>query len=343
MTLASSLTFRENSQLSDSHSTESLSNLSGLDRFEQNRDRKTSSIAGSSETSGLPQSGPPGTSRNTSNTSDTSYLNSSSLSQDGVSPGPGTIIPMYRCCNEKGQRYENMLENENRPKLSFGAFDAHKEGCCVIPEKRAFTVPLLSQSIKETSKLPGFLSHLRINSKIFPHTWHISRNKRESTILSAGERRVKFNPLAQCRCTLSHYSTLQPSHEETENKHPCIGLFLGPENAHILCQDSVCTESDNPGHIYVLTEAGHRNYFSCSSNVLYKVLATCQKEKWLLEYFSPRLHVDVVWKVSVARHLTALKVITEHLKPYWLHSNWYKCSLNKIIDVITCHVRDVYH
>ena len=95
---------------------------------------------------------------------------------------------------------------------------------------------------------------------------------------------------------------------------------------------------DGPGFIFILTDSTHST-LSWSVEHCYKIASSRQPERCLTEFKSRNIEVDLIWKVKVGHHLQAVSEVHDKLDKYNLHSNWFKCSLSIIMDIVSKIVR----
>ena len=168
----------------------------------------------------------------------------------------------------------------------------------------------------------------------------LTRNKKIP--LSSPKRRSKdcsdigLPMCAECRCTIAHYS-----YQSKSKPIDHIGFSLSNYCDVVFCDSALkamefnidTLDKEGPGFIFVMTEAlGGDKQLPWSTEQRYKIASSRQPDRWILEFKSRNIGVDVVWQIRVQNHIKAVREVHSSLQQYNLHTNWFRCSLSVIIE-----------
>ena len=143
------------------------------------------------------------------------------------------------------------------------------------------------------------------------------------------------NHVEECTCAINHYSLIHHSggDDTFDEDDKCAVCKLATKSkAMELNFDTL--DRDGPGFIYVMTDSYHK-YLPWSGEHRYKVASSRQPEKCLTEFKSRNIEIDLIWQVKVQCHLRAIKEVHSCLSDYTIQSNWFKCPLSVIMDIVS--------
>ena len=168
-----------------------------------------------------------------------------------------------------------------------------------------------------------------------------SLTRRKKTPRSSPKRRSKdcsdigLPVCAECKCTIAHYSyqskTKPIDHIDYSLSNYCDVVFC--DSALKAMEFTIDTlDKEGPGFIFVMTEALGDKQLPWSTEQRYKIASSRQPDRWILEFKSRNIEVDVVWQIRVQNHIKAVREVHSSLQQYNLHTNWFRCSLAIIIE-----------
>ena len=140
---------------------------------------------------------------------------------------------------------------------------------------------------------------------------------------------------AECKCTIAHYS-----YQSRIKPIDHIGYSLSNYCDVVFCDSALkamefnidTLDKEGPGFIFVMTEALGDKQLPWSTEQRYKIASSRQPDRWILEFKSRNIEVDVVWQIRVQNHIKAVREVHSSLQQYNLHTNWFGCSLAVIIE-----------
>ncbi len=145
---------------------------------------------------------------------------------------------------------------------------------------------------------------------------------------------------SECKCTIAHYS--YGSKEQAPVDH--LGYSSISSYCDVVFSDSALRamqfnldtlDKEGPGFIFVMAESlTGKKTLPWAAEQRYKIASSRHPEKWILEFRSRNIEVDVVWQIRVQNHIRAVKEVHASLQQYNLHSNWFRCSLAVIIESV---------
>ena len=145
---------------------------------------------------------------------------------------------------------------------------------------------------------------------------------------------IGFPVCAECKCTIAHYSYTKPKpidHLGYSLSNYCDVVFC--DSALKAMEFNIDTlDKEGPGFIFVMTESLGDKQLPWSTEQRYKIASSRQPDRWILEFKSRNIEVDVVWQIRVQNHIKAVREVHSSLQQYNLHSNWFRCSLAIIIE-----------
>ena len=168
-----------------------------------------------------------------------------------------------------------------------------------------------------------------------------SLTRRKKTARSSPKRRSKdcsdigYPVCAECKCTIVHYS-----YQSKPKPIDYIGYSLSNYCDLVFCDSALkamefnidTLNKEGPGFIFVMTEALGDKQLPWSTEQRYKIASSRQPDRWILEFKSRNIEVDVVWQIRVQNHIKAVREVHSSLQQYNLHTNWFRCSLAVIIE-----------
>lgn len=143
-----------------------------------------------------------------------------------------------------------------------------------------------------------------------------------------------------CSCAFIHYSYRRNLVETENSKNEKIDedLCIKDECERAMELNFDTLDKDGPGFIFILTDSKHST-LSWSVEHCYKLASSRQPERCVTEFRGQNIDVDLIWKVKVRRHLEAIGEVHAHLSKHNIHSDWFKCSLSTIMEVVSKTVR----
>ena len=91
---------------------------------------------------------------------------------------------------------------------------------------------------------------------------------------------------------------------------------------------------DGPGFMFVMTDTTDDDT-SWAIEHRYKIASSRQPNRWLTEFHTRNVAIEIVWRVKVGRHLEAMKEVYKNLTHFHVHANWFQCSLGTLIEELS--------
>ena len=92
---------------------------------------------------------------------------------------------------------------------------------------------------------------------------------------------------------------------------------------------------DGPGFMFVMTDPASNDDASWAIEHRYKIASSRQPNRWLTEFHTCNVAIEIVWRVKVERHLEAMKEVYKNLMHFHIHANWFQCSLGVLIEELS--------
>lgn len=155
-----------------------------------------------------------------------------------------------------------------------------------------------------------------------------------------------------CQCSLVHYSIIPKERSQltsttfsnikggimNTSEQAQLNLHINETMSRAMQFHIDTLDKDGPGFIFIMTDTV-QGFLPWSADQRYKIASSRQPERWLREFRNRNIDIDLIWQVKVRNHLLALREVHTHLQRCHLHSNWFKCSLSRIMDIISRIVR----
>ena len=151
------------------------------------------------------------------------------------------------------------------------------------------------------------------------------------------------SPSLKCTCSLAHYSYIRKKSTKTTKdvKLPdlpqtmtCNNIYTSTSMTRAMEFDLETLDRQGPGFIFIMTDS-IANCLPWSSEHRYKIASSRQPDRYVLEFRTRNIDIDLIWQVKVKQHMKAVREIHSMLTAYNLHSNWFKCSLSLIMDTVS--------
>jgi len=173
------------------------------------------------------------------------------------------------------------------------------------------------------------------------------KTKKTEPIYSKYKRRYSFIvdksglPVCpNCTCKLAYYSYKKHTlHVNDEKKHKDSNdnyfKYITSEiasKAHDIIADSL--KKVGPGFIFVMTDC-LTECLPWSLDCRYNIASSRLPERWLMEFRSNSIEVEIIWKVHVENHMKAMREVHSMLIKYRIENDWYKCPLSMIVTAVS--------
>ena len=92
---------------------------------------------------------------------------------------------------------------------------------------------------------------------------------------------------------------------------------------------------DGPGYMFVMTDPSYNDGATWAVEHRYKIASSRQPNRWLTEFHTRNVAIEIIWRVKVGRHLEAMKEVYKNLTHFHVYANWFQCSLCTLIQQLS--------
>ena len=92
---------------------------------------------------------------------------------------------------------------------------------------------------------------------------------------------------------------------------------------------------DGPGYMFVMTRPTSNDGDSWAVEHRYKIASSRQPNRWLTEFHTRNVTIEIIWRVKVGRHLVAMKEVYKNLAQYHVYANWFQCPLATLVEQLS--------
>ena len=89
-----------------------------------------------------------------------------------------------------------------------------------------------------------------------------------------------------------------------------------------------------PGYLYMLTDKRHEANPTPTS-YRFKIGSSRNPQEVLDTYKQKQPDIDMIWKVKVRSHMTAVYHVRENLKRHWIRGDWFTCPLPVLMEEVS--------
>ena len=92
---------------------------------------------------------------------------------------------------------------------------------------------------------------------------------------------------------------------------------------------------DGPGYMFVMTHPTSNDGDSWAVEHRYKIASSRQPNRWLTEFHTRNVAIEIIWRVKVGRHLVAMREVYKNLAQYHVYANWFQCPLYTLVEQLS--------